>query len=213
MFTSAKFIYWFLAISYLLTLSISPHYNSFIHKALPITFLLLVALKTLRGPSRLFISSALLLSAIGDVVLALNLEQGFIYGLSAFAAAHICYTACFYRWGAWQKRHSIKLSLLGIYMLFMLLLLWPVTGTLQIPVLIYLLIIGAMAYSAMIVTTPAYSIVLGAALFVLSDSLLATHRFLFPLPYESLLIMGTYYSAQYFLLEACIKKQGSNALT
>ena len=213
MLTSAKFIYWFLAISYLLTLSISPHHGSFIHKALPITILLLVALKSLRGHSRMLISSALLLSAIGDVLLALSLEQGFIYGLSTFAAAHMCYAACFYRWGAWQKRHIIGLTLLGTYMLFMLLLLLPVTGKLQIPVLIYLLIIGAMAYSAMIVTTPAYPMVLGAALFVLSDSLLATHKFLFPLPYESLLIMGTYYSAQYFLLEACIKKQGSNALT
>ncbi|MFT4994174.1 MAG: putative membrane protein YhhN [Paraglaciecola sp.] len=71
----------------------------------------------------------------------------------------------------------IKLTVLVIYVLFMLLLLLPVTGTLQVPLLIYLLLMSAMAYSAMVVNTANYHILLGAALFVLSDSLLATHKF------------------------------------
>jgi uncharacterized membrane protein YhhN len=150
---------------------------------------------------------------MGDVLLALSLAQSFIYGLAAFAAAHICYTACFYRWRAWRRRHFIGFAILTTYALFMLILLLPVTGALQIPVLIYLLIISTMASSAIVVNTPDYHILLGAVLFVLSDSLLATHKFLFPLPYESLLVMGSYYSAQYLLLEGCIKKQGSNVLT
>lgn len=213
MLNNVKFTYWFLALSYLLTLSISPHQYGFIQKALPIMILLLVAMKNLSGQDRIFIASALFLSAMGDVLLALSLKQSFIYGLAAFAAAHMCYTACFYRWRAWQKRHLIGLTILGLYVLFMLLLLLPATGKLQIPVLIYLIIISAMVYSAIGAKMPDYSILLGATLFVLSDSLLATHKFLFPLPYVSILVMSTYYSAQYFLLEGCIKKQGSNALT
>jgi uncharacterized membrane protein YhhN len=194
-------------------MSITPHQYDFIHKALPIIILLAVAMKTLSGYNKIFVACALLLSAMGDVLLALNLQQSFIFGLAAFAAAHICYTVCFYRWRAWQKRHFIGVSLLTIYLLFMLFMLLPVSGALQIPVLIYLLIISAMAYSAIGANTPDYSILSGAALFVLSDSLLAAHKFLFPLPYEGLLVMGTYYSAQYFLLKGCIKKQGSNAPT
>ncbi|MFT5313434.1 MAG: putative membrane protein YhhN [Paraglaciecola sp.] len=213
MLHNAKCIYWFLALSYLLTLSISPYQYSFIHKALPITILLIVALQRLRRHTRIFITSALFFSAIGDMMLALTLEQGFIYGLAAFALAHMCYTACFYRWHRWHRRHLIKLTVLVIYVLFMLLLLLPVTGTLQVPLLIYLLLMSAMAYSAMVVNTANYHILLGAALFVLSDSLLATHKFLFLLPYEGLLVMGSYYSAQYFLLEGCIIKQDSHALT
>jgi uncharacterized membrane protein YhhN len=213
MLNNTKFIYWFLAISYLLTISISAHQYSFIHKVLPILILLVVAIKSLKGHGRIFVVSALLFSTMGDVLLALSLAQSFIYGLAAFAAAHICYTTCFYRWRAWRRRHFIGFAILTTYALFMLILLLPVTGALQIPVLIYLLIISTMACLAIVVNTPDYHILLGAVLFVLSDSLLATHKFLFPLPYESLLVMGSYYSAQYLLLEGCIKKQGSNVLT
>jgi uncharacterized membrane protein YhhN len=213
MLNNVKFIYGFLALSYLLTISISPHQYSFIHKALPIVILLIVALKRLRGQSRMFVASALFLSAVGDVLLALNLQQSFLFGLAAFAAAHLCYTACFFQWRKWHNRHFIGLSLLGAYMLCILALLLPVTETLQIPLVSYLLIIGLMACSAILVDSPDRLILLGAALFVLSDSLLAWHKFLSPVPYESVLVMLSYYSAQYFLLEGCISKQGSNALT
>jgi len=46
----------------------------------------------------------------------------------------------------------------------------------------------------------------GALFFILSDSLIALNKFVITLPYQHLLIMGTYYLAQYCLFYACTKR-------
>jgi uncharacterized membrane protein YhhN len=203
--------YWFVALSYLLTLILGNFPFAYIHKALPIALLFLLALKHLRGSNRKLIASALLCSATGDVLLALNLERSFIYGLGAFAIAQLLYAGCFLRWRAWRSRLIPAITVLFIYVLTMLILLIPAAGKLAVPVVIYLTVIMLMAISAVLADSPDNKILLGAILFVISDSLIATNKFLLPLAYEGLLIMSTYYGAQYFLLSGVITKDKQDA--
>jgi uncharacterized membrane protein YhhN len=52
------------------------------------------------------------------------------------------------------------------------------------------------------VTTKSYSQVLnGAAFFVISDSLIAIHKFVMPIPYDSVFIMPTYVLAQWLITQ------------
>jgi uncharacterized membrane protein YhhN len=157
------------------------------------------------------ISTALLLSLTGDILLALELQQGFIYGLIAFAFAHLFYAACFYRWKNWQNHYGWLFAGLALYMTAMLYFILPASDPLQIPVVFYMLVIAVMTGSAIMVKASSKYILLGALLFVVSDSLLAVNKFMIVLPYENLLIMSSYYAAQYFLLLGCIKKAHANA--
>jgi uncharacterized membrane protein YhhN len=44
------------------------------------------------------------------------------------------------------------------------------------------------------------TVLFGALFFVVSDSLLAINKFVLPLPYSGVLVLGTYYSAQECIL-------------
>jgi hypothetical protein len=44
---------------------------------------------------------------------------------------------------------------------------------------------------------PAHGVLLGALLFILSDSLIAINKFISPLPCSTILIVSIYYCAQY----------------
>ncbi|MFT4939127.1 MAG: putative membrane protein YhhN [Paraglaciecola sp.] len=209
----ATLAFWVLAGSYLVAQAYGNVPYSFVHKALPIFILLLVVLIKLTGPSRILISAALFLSATGDMLLALDLQQGFIYGLLAFTFAHLFYTACFYRWQNWQKNYRWMFAGLAMYLTVMLYFILPASGQLRMPVVIYMAVIAAMTCSAIMVKTSHRYILLGAILFVTSDSLLAVNKFLFTLPFENVLIMGSYYAAQYFLIVGCVKKARGDEIT
>lgn len=202
-----------LAASYILGLFFAPYPLHVIHKALPILLLLIGAAISLVGRSKAWILAALFFSASGDMLLASNLAQGFIFGLSAFALAHLCYTFCFYRWRAWHTGQLVVLLPFAGYLLGMLYLLIPASGDLKIPVIAYVGIIACMTISAILVTPPNRFLLLGAACFVLSDSLLALNKFIQPLPLEGVLIMSSYYAAQYFLVNGCILKRISDEVT
>jgi uncharacterized membrane protein YhhN len=45
---------------------------------------------------------------------------------------------------------------------------------------------------------------LGSVLFVISDSLLAVNKFVFALPYAPVWIMGTYLTAQYWIVRGMV---------
>jgi len=62
-----------------------------------------------------------------------------------------------------------------------------------------------MAVSSSIGKDNHYLTVIGAAFFVISDSLIALNRFVFKIQYSGLLIMVTYYVAQFLIIIGIIK--------
>ena len=148
---------------------------------------------------------AIIASWTGDVFLMFQEYNGlfFIAGLGAFLMAHLGYTAIFLtQKGA--KKNLIQFVLLANYALIMGYLILPKAGELKIPVIGYIIAISAMAYTAQIrkgsVSKASYITgIVGARLFLASDSLLALSMFLDHFPKLDFLVMLSYGLAQ-----ACI---------
>ena len=84
-----------------------------------------------------------------------------------------------------------------------------VNKSLLIPIIIYMITITIMAISASERKTNPDSyrlILLGAILFVLSDTLIAIDKFVVPVPFQTFLIMGTYVLAQYLICVGFLKR-------
>ena len=123
--------------------------------------------------------AGLALGALGDLCLSRPGDRAFLAGMAAFAAGHLAYAAAFLVAGAGP------LPLLPVAVLLLLVLsteVWlaPQTGALRWPVRGYVVVITLMTLAAF--SLPAGEkgstvAIAGAALFVLSDLLLALETF------------------------------------
>jgi uncharacterized membrane protein YhhN len=175
-------------------------------KAVPI--LLFLALVLLSGPVvwpgyRTLVVVALLLSAAGDLLLAWP-RDAFLPGLLAFLAAHIAYILAFLGVPAPLAARLIlwPALLLALYGAGVLVALWShVTGRLRLPVIVYVVVILAMAWQAaalcLAIPAPWTLLAFAAALcFVTSDSALAFNKFRGAFEGGDAVVMLTYYAAQ-----------------
>ncbi|MGI6366802.1 MAG: lysoplasmalogenase [Anaerolineae bacterium] len=172
--------------------------------AKPLTTLLILLLAAIAPADlphrpRALVLLALLLSALGDVFLMLP-EDRFVPGLAAFALAQLCYCIA---WAGALSAPPAATALLPwlLYAGLLVLALWRGAGPLRLPVLAYALLLAAMGGLAtarwlQLGGPPALLGMLGAAAFILSDSLLAWDRFRAPLPRVGLWVLASYYLAQ-----------------
>lgn len=180
--------------------------------AKPLTTVLLIVHAARRGAdepvARRWILAGLLLSLAGDVAL-LWPKEGFLPGLIAFLLAHLAYIAAFSR-RARMLAHAQPFVAYALLAGGILALLWPgVPASLRVPVMVYVVCLASMAAQAAAVWWAARgapaeprmrSAAIGGALFVVSDALLATHRFAGPVPLSPLLVLATYWSAQWCIV-------------
>ena len=152
---------------------------------------------------------ALLGSLAGDVFLMLS-EHLFIPGLVSFLLAHLCYIALFKQGAGWfGHRGALGGTLaLGIGMYAFL---WQggLPAALRVPVAVYVVVIALMAAQAWgrhaaLRERSSLAVALGACCFMLSDSLLATNRFVQPLPLSQLWVLATYYAAQVLIVSGMV---------
>jgi uncharacterized membrane protein YhhN len=73
----------------------APFAGSAIVKSLAVSPLALIAVRTLRNRDGLLLGAALLSSAVGDLLLGIEPERLFVFGLGAFLIAHLLYIALF----------------------------------------------------------------------------------------------------------------------
>ncbi|MFD8981729.1 lysoplasmalogenase [Streptomyces sp. NPDC059564] len=161
--------------------------------AKPLLMPLLVAYVVTRRAPRLLVA-ALLFGWCGDLALLFDADPAFLIGMGSFAAGHVCYLVLFGR-----GRTSPALG--GAYALALVgtvALLWgDLPADLRIPVAGYSLLLTAMAYRSSALGRTAG---IGGALFLLSDTLIATGVADWPqLPRPDFWIMATYLAAQYLL--------------
>lgn len=201
--------FWLLAGLYLLATALTENRALVLLKPLPILLLAFAAWRSLTGYWRAGMVLALLFSALGDVLLALRIEgfANFVPGLSAFLLAQLVYATLF-----WSRRQvsPLRLLLAIAYLLTATALAWlilPNTGGLLLPVVLYLLAISAMALGATFSALPLPGLLLGALVFVSSDSLIAINKFVIAVPAAQLLIMLTYYLAQWLICQSVIQAQ------
>ncbi len=200
---------------YLVGLALDMFWLKLLTKPWPV-LMLAAAVWQFAGPGAgRLIGWGLLAGAIGDVCLAL--PNAFLPGMIAFAIGHGLYVAAFLKWS-----HRPALPLLVPIILFAATGLWlmlPGAGPMTVPLLVYVLVIGAMIWRAAACAEDAASDVLlrwgplaGAVLFGFSDFLIGIHRFAHPLPGAAFAIILTYWLGQ-TLFAATAIKAGNNIAT
>lgn len=169
------------AFLYLLMLRRPPSWRRTVVKTGSIALLAVLA-QVEGGP--LLLVAALALSAIGDAFLAQDGEKAFLGGLASFLVAHLAYVALFVATGAgteilavqpWRLALPVAVTLAALPLLRRLL---PAAGPdMRLAVAAYAAAILAMMWSSATVAAPL--VMVGAAMFVVSDAILATAKFLF----------------------------------
>ena len=153
----------------------------------------------------------LFFSWLGDVFL-LN-DNYFIVGLICFLITHLIYISYFIKVNPKAKGLLQFQPLIGlpvaVYLFLLMMLLWPFLDKLRIPVLVYGVVICFMLICAINLywKTDRDSAVLffnGALQFLISDSLLSVHKFVYPFAALPIAVMITYSSAQFLIVLASI---------
>ena len=162
--------------------------------------------------------TALIFSFLGDVLLLFVRVDGnyFIAGLICFLLAHIAFILFFAKIKG-ESRSKPKLFYLYIFLVVvhcveLLYILYPGLGAMKIPVTIYAIIISIMLMASMFIyfkvrVAAGKYFVIGALLFVISDSLLAFNKFYMPFFQAGFFIMLTYCLAQFSLVKGYINLQ------
>jgi uncharacterized membrane protein YhhN len=173
----------------------------------PLTTGLIVALALAAPPSvSSFYQSAVLLgllfSLAGDIFLMLPTDR-FVAGLTSFLVAHLCYIAAFHSVAGFSVS-AVALVPFVLYGAVLLWVLWPHLGRLRGPVLLYaaaLLVMGWQAAEMYLTGTTDGTLValVGAGLFVVSDSVLAINRFVRPFHTAQAAVLSTYFAAQWMI--------------
>lgn len=140
------------------------------------------------------------LSWLGDITL-----RWFIVGLAFFLLAHIAYLVLFVTRIAVRRLNRWALAY-AAWLVVLLVLLVPHTGSLLVPVIAYGVVLSAMSAVASR-CNPA--VAWGGALFVISDSILAIDRFLpaADISVADFLIMVTYLAAQALIVWGLLRHE------
>ncbi|RNF85172.1 lysoplasmalogenase [Montanilutibacter psychrotolerans] len=184
----------------------------------PLATLLIVAMLLGAAPItvryRRAVLVGLLLSTLGDALLMLPGGPGkpdlFVFGLGSFLCAHIAYLVAF---GGRARAFAVRWPWLAYALLggSVLSVLWPhLPGPLRPPVVVYVLVLAAMAALAASMwwqhrDRPATQAAVGGLLFVASDATLAFDRFVQPFPAGIVVVLATYWSAQWLIARSATR--------
>jgi uncharacterized membrane protein YhhN len=139
---------------------------------------------------RRWLMPALLLSAIGDWVLAIPWwTLSFVVGLAAFLLAHLCFIAALLPliprfWAASVDARPSTPRIAAVILMCaasiaLLVWFWPRLGPekLTLPVTVYIVVLTAMVCAALLAKLPTIWTAVGAVCFAASDSMIAIGRF------------------------------------
>ena len=180
-------------------------WQKYLFKPLTTFLIFLLAWLSDSPPSPLYhnlILLGLLFSLGGDIFLMLPKDM-FLAGLVSFLVAHICYIVAFGNEANWQLSWGALLLfliagiLVGGY-------LWQGLGKMKLPASIYIatiLLMGWMGVNMWLTHQANWSLLAvgGALLFIVSDSALAINRFRHPFHIAQLIVLTTYYAAQWLI--------------
>ncbi|MFI1508422.1 lysoplasmalogenase [Streptomyces sp. NPDC020597] len=155
------------------------------------------------GAPRLLVA-ALLCGWGGDTLLLFDADAAFLAGMASFAAGHVCYLVLFIRAGRSRAGALLLVPCYAVALITTVLLLLPgLPAELRLPVAVYSTLLTAMACTAAARLGPVAGA--GGALFLLSDTLIATGVADWPQPPRpDLWIMLTYLAAQVLLVRGSL---------
>ncbi len=176
-------------------------------KAVPCSLMALMVVVARPGRVGLLIAGGLALSVAGDVLLEVPADL-FVPGLIAFLTAHLVYIGAFV-----MKWRSAALPALAVFALWgggAFAFLLPELGDLTIPVGVYCLVIAAMGWRSAAglgrgddaAKRTALLALVGAVLFMFSDTVLAINKFHTPFEGARYLNLSAYWGGQLLLCMA-----------
>lgn len=180
----------------------------FILKPIPVLGLALWVYLTEKTAYRTWLLLALLCSALGDVMMDfINLGWGdqMLFGLSAFFVTHLIYVAIC--WHYQRKSLWRPLIFYGVCSTSLFVWISPTLGDMALPVGLYVAVITVLMWRTLaLVERPlsrellGHTAWLGAIIFTVSDTMIAINQFVVPFANASVLIMITYWLAQWLII-------------
>lgn len=162
-------------------------------------------------------------SLLGDIFLMLPMDL-FLAGLGAFLLAHLCYMSAFFA-GSDARTRLTSIAAFAVFGVANLAgLLSRLESAMRVPVIAYVIALLSMAGFALArarslraregaasaVAVNARLAAIGAAFFVVSDTLLAWNRFGGGIPLASLWVLATYFIAQWCIVRSVDLQAGGN---
>ncbi len=181
--------------------------QEYLFKPTSTVLVILVALLSLLTPAAkplytVGVTLGLVLSLGGDVALMFRNQRMFLIGLVLFLLAHVVYSVVFTVPNGFHPQDLVTAAVLLLVAVVPFFYLRPGLGSMQGPVLLYILVICFMVSRAVSTffgeyfsQTQAWLLTCGAILFMLSDLLLAINRFRHPFRAEPLGLF-LYYGGQ-----------------
>lgn len=188
--------------AYVATIAFKPYDFSYLLKAAPVLLLVVIALlhmnassKALNNKQAVAYILALLASASGDIFLDFDRSVYLKQALGSFLITQIAYVYLFFplRDLSTQRRWlmpPLVMMTIGLLYYFSL-----TAGALFIPVVIYCLVLLAMAFTALLVKDNIW-INIGGLAFLIADALIGVNRFIVSFEYSTTIIVSIYISAQ-----------------
>lgn len=203
----SSFLLFFLALicgySYVLSIGFKPYEFSYLLKALPVLLLAFIAFRqksnalenTLSNKQTYAFILAMFASASGDIFLDFDRSLYLKQALGSFLITQFAYLYLFWplRDMTTKRRWLMPpLLILTGYLLYQFSL---TAGALFIPVVVYCLVLLAMAFSALLVKDNLW-INIGGLAFLIADALIGVNRFIVSFEYSTTIIVTIYISAQ-----------------
>jgi uncharacterized membrane protein YhhN len=194
-----------LAAGYWLSLLLFPFPGHWVLKFTPMLVAAVVLAATLELRLAAVMAIGFIAAAAGDLFLALHRQDYFIQGLSCFLITQIAYSIAFIdqskgllrRWPYWLP---IPIVAAGVFFLA-----YPHLADHLLPVTVYALALIVMTVSASLAEARPGRIYFGALLFLLSDALIGIDRFVWSFDHALLIIIATYFFAQYLIFTGSLQ--------
>ncbi|MDD0844189.1 lysoplasmalogenase [Pseudomonas sp. Gutcm_11s] len=176
-------------------------------KPLPVICLLIWLHEAPAGAYRRWIGIGLVLSLLGDMLLEWPADL-FVFGLGAFLLAHLAYLVAYLGDTRRLAPFDLLIAAAAAGGMFFVLASSGL-GQLLLPVALYSLAIGAMLWRALarvgqVASRSAWLAAAGAALFVLSDSLIGINRFVAPFDGARYAIILSYWLGQFGIAASAV---------
>lgn len=129
---------------------------------------------------RRWLMPALVFSAIGDVLLAIPWwTMSFVLGLASFLLAHLCFLGALVPRATRSRPRLVAVAVTCVACLALLVWFWPglVREGLTVPVIVYIVVLGAMVCAALLARLPTLWTAVGAVCFAASDAMIGIGRF------------------------------------
>ncbi len=197
-----------LAVSYWVTLFLPAWAGEPVHKALPMLLAAWALLVSL--PARVGVPMAIgfAFSAAGDAFLAVDRQAWLLHALASFLVTQLAYSAAFLHHAVpLRERLAPRLAAVG-FGAAMLAWMWDGLGDFRVPVTVYVAVLVSMTVLAAGVGAGIGRVFVGAALFMLADSLIGVNRFVTEFEHAERIIVAIYTTGQYLIFTGALAVYG-----